>query len=364
MVDMVKDPEGASDHEDGVRTLRDANGKEVTERVIYRRKKKGRNPVYDKMLGLADDGIFEEAQVRSKGAKPLRRVQHPDETQMSRPSLPTTGPVDYFEVGFFNAMPITFRARFADADAVLPDKFDELVQEDPIPDFRKFNDTTWKRKRGDAIRARYRIPSREALGNADEADTEDSEMEVDGQDRGSGRKGSGAKKRTAASGEQQDDTMKEQQNNFARKMLTIEDRPAASGTHNRQRPAAILPPTQQATAGPSSKSFPSLWHCYILASMFTPVSRSRTRHCCRHGSHNPAATERRLCFWTAYDWWATISWRGSTGWVASLNGNERDTSKSGRAVQTAYGRRKVRTVRKLYARAFSQMYNKRGDILY
>jgi len=322
MIDMVKDPEGASDHEDGERTLTDSNGKEVTERVVYRRKKKGRNPVYDKMLGHADDAIFEEAQVRSKGAKPLRRLMHPDETQMSRPSLPTAGPVDYFAVDFFNNMPITFRARFANSEAVLPETFEELIQEDPIPDFRKYNDARWKRKRGDAIRARYRIPSHEAVGNADDADTEDSDMDVDGRDHGSRRHSTGTKKPTAAGGEQRDDTMTEQQNEFARKMLAITDAPATSSTPGSRQQASFLPPTQQAIAGPSSKHFPSLSRrCYALRSMFTLAPHSRTRHCCRCGDHDAASTERRLSFWAPHDWSVVIPWWSTIGWLASLSEN-------------------------------------------
>lgn len=104
IVNILRDIEGASDHEVGERTLSDENRKSVIDKVYYQLSKNGRDPVYGQLLGHADNSVSKEAWIRSRRAKPIRWLKHLDTTKNSRQSLPT-GAVDYFAVDCFPSCP-------------------------------------------------------------------------------------------------------------------------------------------------------------------------------------------------------------------------------------------------------------------
>ena len=132
--------------------------------IMYKR---ARNPHVTSFLRAIDkrrkEGtpLFRGQRRNTRREEP--RTPHPD-NQASRISerLPRNCPLDWFDPTFFNSMDISFRALYVDAPIALP--LPEHCQNlPPCPEWKTMSETRFMEKYGNAVLARYNVPTEEEL---------------------------------------------------------------------------------------------------------------------------------------------------------------------------------------------------------
>ncbi|KAJ3737824.1 hypothetical protein DFJ43DRAFT_1035455 [Lentinula guzmanii] len=102
-----------------------------------------------------------EARNRSQFRK-LPRVPHPQGKETNFVGLPNpTIPLDWFEPGEFNKLPMHIRAKYKDSPVVLP--LEEKMQGPRQDDWKTMGPKAFMKKYGKEVRAQYQFPSEEEM---------------------------------------------------------------------------------------------------------------------------------------------------------------------------------------------------------
>ncbi|KAJ3792331.1 hypothetical protein GGU11DRAFT_861533 [Lentinula aff. detonsa] len=132
-----------------------------------------------------------EARNRSQLRK-LPRIPHPQGKETNFTGLPNpTIPLDWFDPGEFNKLPMHIRAKYKDSSVVLP--LEEKMQGPRQDDWKTMGPKAFMKKYGKEVRAQYQFPSEEEMEaagingddkreNSDDMSDEEKEEEDDDDD--------------------------------------------------------------------------------------------------------------------------------------------------------------------------------------
>jgi hypothetical protein len=152
--------------------------------------KRARNPHVTNFLRYIDHTrqntkpLFRRQRSHTRREEP--RIPHPDQRE-SRISerLPQSCPLDWFDPKYFNSMDVEFRALYIDARIALPlaEHCGSLTDMGASPpDWKNMPEAEFMTRYGNAVQAKYSLPTEEELNvlNGVEADLEDVNVDLDG----------------------------------------------------------------------------------------------------------------------------------------------------------------------------------------